>query len=274
MRRPTRSSAVWRDETILSGFASAHALHRDARAPVNLTRIAGLERHLHRRPGERPPRVARGARGGARTQPRRTDGMTSTATGRIERRPGNRGDRPPTCGPPTLTYALPGIRPNGLIHPAGGPRGSRSSRAQPIVVCSRSVREAGACAAAAPQRWCCCPGPRTPRRLLPRWNQENPSQRTRPQPGCDAARRMVDHGYAPGVLHEVTVAVTRDAKRAATGSVPRGGRRPASSSRVARSLERCRPSTRPPAGRSRCRSTRPLPTWGSRIEHRRAPSRR
>ena len=27
---------------------SASALHRDARAPVNLTPIAGLERHLHR----------------------------------------------------------------------------------------------------------------------------------------------------------------------------------------------------------------------------------
>ena len=32
----------------LPGFASA--LHRDARAPVNLTPIAGLERHLHRPP--------------------------------------------------------------------------------------------------------------------------------------------------------------------------------------------------------------------------------
>ena len=34
----------------LPGFASA--LHRDARAPVNLTPIAGLERHLHRRQGD------------------------------------------------------------------------------------------------------------------------------------------------------------------------------------------------------------------------------
>jgi len=33
----------------LPSFASA--LHRDARAPVNLTPIAGLERHLHRRQG-------------------------------------------------------------------------------------------------------------------------------------------------------------------------------------------------------------------------------
>ena len=33
----------------LPGFASA--LHRDARAPVNLTPIAGLERHLHRLQG-------------------------------------------------------------------------------------------------------------------------------------------------------------------------------------------------------------------------------
>ena len=34
----------------LLGFASA--LHRDARAPVNLTPIAGLERHLHRLQGD------------------------------------------------------------------------------------------------------------------------------------------------------------------------------------------------------------------------------
>ncbi len=34
----------------LPGFASA--LHRDARAPVNLTPISGLERHLHRRQGD------------------------------------------------------------------------------------------------------------------------------------------------------------------------------------------------------------------------------
>ncbi len=34
----------------LPGFASA--LHRDARAPVNLTPIAGLERHLHRLQGD------------------------------------------------------------------------------------------------------------------------------------------------------------------------------------------------------------------------------
>ena len=34
----------------LPSFASA--LHRDARAPVNLTPIAGLERHLHRRQGD------------------------------------------------------------------------------------------------------------------------------------------------------------------------------------------------------------------------------
>ena len=34
----------------LPGFASV--LHRDARAPVNLTPIAGLERHLHRRQGD------------------------------------------------------------------------------------------------------------------------------------------------------------------------------------------------------------------------------
>jgi len=44
-RRGGRPAAGW-----LPGFASA--LHRDARAPVNLTPIAGLERHLHRRQGD------------------------------------------------------------------------------------------------------------------------------------------------------------------------------------------------------------------------------
>ena len=38
----------------LPDFASA--LHRDARAPVNLTPIAGLERHLHHLQGD--PRLA------------------------------------------------------------------------------------------------------------------------------------------------------------------------------------------------------------------------
>ena len=53
---------------------------------------------------------------------------------------------------------------------------------------------------------------------LPRWNQENP------QPdGHACPLKMVDHGTPPGFLHEVTVAVTTDAKRAATGSCPRGG---------------------------------------------------
>ena len=41
----TDQAAGW-----LPGFASA--LHRDARAPVNLTPIAGLKRHLHRRQGD------------------------------------------------------------------------------------------------------------------------------------------------------------------------------------------------------------------------------
>ena len=48
----------------LPGFASA--LHRDARAPVNLTPIAGLERHLHRLQGD--ARLAlRAVRKGRRT---------------------------------------------------------------------------------------------------------------------------------------------------------------------------------------------------------------
>ena len=42
----------------LPAFASA--LHRDARAPVNLTPIAGLERHLHRAGGA--PRLQGDAR--------------------------------------------------------------------------------------------------------------------------------------------------------------------------------------------------------------------
>ena len=44
----------------LPGFASA--LHRDARAPVNLTPIAGLERHLHRRRGDASGSSGRWAR--------------------------------------------------------------------------------------------------------------------------------------------------------------------------------------------------------------------
>ena len=65
-RDPGRASPAWRcrqasaatpageaaDQAAgwLPAFASA--LHRDARAPVNLTPIAGLERHLHRRQGD------------------------------------------------------------------------------------------------------------------------------------------------------------------------------------------------------------------------------
>ena len=59
--RPPRDapSGIGRDAAVeaadhaagwLPGFASA--LHRDARAPVNLTPIAGLERHLHQLQGE------------------------------------------------------------------------------------------------------------------------------------------------------------------------------------------------------------------------------
>ena len=44
-------------------------------APVNLTPIAGLERHLHRLQGDVRLALRAGARGGARTQPRGTDGM-------------------------------------------------------------------------------------------------------------------------------------------------------------------------------------------------------
>ena len=69
----------------LPRFASA--LHRDARAPVNLTPIAGLERHLHRLQGGRTTRLARGARGGARTQPRRTDGMIADCRPPAHREP-------------------------------------------------------------------------------------------------------------------------------------------------------------------------------------------
>ena len=81
---------------LLLVFASA--LHRDARAPVNLTPIAGLERHLHRLQGD-------GARGGARTQPRRPSGMIDA-----ER------DNPPQSRSTTADTAdaprgSPGVRP-------------------------------------------------------------------------------------------------------------------------------------------------------------------
>ena len=48
--RDTAVEAADRAAGWLPGFASA--LHRDARAPVNLTPIAGLERHLHRLQGD------------------------------------------------------------------------------------------------------------------------------------------------------------------------------------------------------------------------------
>ncbi len=86
----------------LPGFASAP--HRDARAPVNLTPIAGLERHLHRRQGDarlalRAVREAvvernrergrhdggRSARTTAENELRGTGGMTTADAGHRDR---------------------------------------------------------------------------------------------------------------------------------------------------------------------------------------------
>ena len=48
-----RDAAVEAAERAAGGLpVFASALHRDARAPVNLTPIAGLERHLHRLQGD------------------------------------------------------------------------------------------------------------------------------------------------------------------------------------------------------------------------------
>ncbi len=66
----------------------ALALHRDARGPVNLTPIAGLERHLHRLQGD--ARLAlRAVREVVleRAQSRRTDGMIPVVAGHFRRRP-------------------------------------------------------------------------------------------------------------------------------------------------------------------------------------------
>ena len=49
-RRGAAIDAADRVAGWLPGFASA--LHRDARAPVNLTPISGLERHLHHLQGD------------------------------------------------------------------------------------------------------------------------------------------------------------------------------------------------------------------------------
>ena len=92
----------------LPGFASA--LHRDARAPVNLTPIAGPPTASAPAARGRTPRPARGAGGGARTQPRRTDGMIAD-----RRPPAHRGrQRRRISGPfahDSHTAALAGGRP-------------------------------------------------------------------------------------------------------------------------------------------------------------------
>ncbi len=69
----------------------ASALHRDARAPVNLTPIAGPRTASAPAAGGSTPCPARGARGGARTQPRRTAGMIDDEGTHRARRPGELG---------------------------------------------------------------------------------------------------------------------------------------------------------------------------------------
>ena len=71
--RSAAVEAVERAAGWLPGFASA--LHRDARAPGEPDADRGSRTASAPAAGGRTPRPARGARGGARTQPRRTDGM-------------------------------------------------------------------------------------------------------------------------------------------------------------------------------------------------------
>ena len=98
----------------LPGFASA--LHRDARAPVNLTPIAGLERHLHRLQGD--ARLALRAVREAVLERKRegTDGMIDdegthrpASTGRWARAGGPTATRVPTP-PLTLCSRIMGSR--------------------------------------------------------------------------------------------------------------------------------------------------------------------
>ncbi len=67
----------------LPGFASA--LHRDARAPVNLTPIAGLEQHLHRRQGAARLALRAAPRGSPLRRPARVRGRLAVLLGRDRR---------------------------------------------------------------------------------------------------------------------------------------------------------------------------------------------
>ena len=95
----SRSSRRERAAGWLPRFASA--LHRDAPAPVNLTPNRGPRTASAPAAGGRTPRAARGARGGARTQPRRTDGMTDDEG---DNRPAHRGRQ--RCRPPPQSRSV------------------------------------------------------------------------------------------------------------------------------------------------------------------------
>ena len=72
-RRPTKPRA---------GCRVSRQVHRDARAPVNLTPIAGLERHLHRRQDDARLALRTVREAVLERNRERTDGMNSTTTGR------------------------------------------------------------------------------------------------------------------------------------------------------------------------------------------------
>ena len=111
--------------------AFASALHRDARAPVNLTPVAGLERHLHRCQGERrPSRCARCARrcSNATARDGRHDLDDDGTDRRVRGR--NRTTAPEGSSPPAVLQPAPDPRSAGLLLVArgGGPGGGLAAR--------------------------------------------------------------------------------------------------------------------------------------------------
>ena len=179
--------------------------HPEARDPVygNRRRIAGLERHLHRRRGDRAPRVARGSRGGARTATaaaaRRADWETDLAP---VQRPERSRRRPRPAAPPQ-TARDPRRRP-----------GIAATDRRPEVDTSRVIRP----------RTLAATLPRPPRRSVPDAPNRQRARRRRPRvrhcrsPGGHATKLPRSGDRGPGRRGEVRLAAvtfSRSGSRAA-----------------------------------------------------------
>ena len=123
--------------------AAVDAAERAAGWPVNLTR--GPRTASAPAAGGRTPRLARGARGGARTQPRRTDGMIADC-----RPPAHQQRRSRTITAPTPSDAPYGAALESA--PAGCQPGDTRVRRRPAGPMARRTRLSGRG----------CPQPRTP----------------------------------------------------------------------------------------------------------------